>query len=183
METRAHPGEPPLYETIFLLDDSGRLAAEEVRAGGRATMRVRYRRDAAGRVIEKCAFDVRETETPNGCARLKYRKDAKRPFESDDISSDGSTAAHYVYIYGHDGRETERRLSRTGAKKPVVHRRTYDPDGRLKCTQIFDPLFGNTVIHYRYTTTGERSEEVLEPGGLIRTYTMPCSEWLLIEAS
>jgi hypothetical protein len=39
------------------------------------------------------------------------------------------------------------------------------------------------VIHYRYTTKGERSDEVYEPGGLIRTYTVPCSEWLLIEAS
>jgi YD repeat-containing protein len=184
METRLNPGGPVLFETMYFVDGKGRLSRTESSKRDDTFARSRYRRDAAGRVVEKCDFSVeRGVEKLDGCARHRFQGGAARPFETDFVDRDGKVIRRHVHIYDKAGREIERRTKLTTGSATWVLTNSYASDGRLVRTQIVSSMMAGTTTHeYHYDASGARREEVIE-GSYLHTYTVPCPESLLVDAS
>ena len=184
METRLKPGAPPIFESIYFVDAKGRLSKEESRKGNETFSRTRYRRDAAGRVVERCDFSVeRGVEKLDGCSRHRFQGAAARPFETDQTDSDGKVIRRHVHVYDEAGREIERRTKLIVGTGTAVRTYSYASDGRLVRAQSVSSMVGTTTFEYHYDANGARREEMPTEGGYLRTYTVPCPESLLVDAS
>jgi hypothetical protein len=182
-EMTARAGDAIIYKTTYLVDSSGRLAAEEVRQRGALTGRVTYRRDAKNRVVEKCQFSEPGGHA-DGCARLRYRGAGRQPFESDDVGSDREVAARYRYEYDAGGREIRRTIDRhVDGKIDVVQTTRHDAKGRIERIDIEDIGGGTsppdrTVIRFVHAPGGGLIERNIgdEKGAVILQgrFTAPC---------
>lgn len=190
METRRTESGPVLYATDFLIDAEGGLVEEQIRIGTKITQRIRYQRDADRRVIEKCAFTIEgTTETPDGCAKLRYKGKTRRAASAEEVYADGTVAATTQFKYDAKGREVERKLELASGKL-ATHTRSYDAGGRLATITIAD-RFGPSVTRNHYSKAGELERQTVEAPdadgkprvNVIRTFTTPCPPAILLDAS
>lgn len=184
METRLTPGAPPMFESIYFVDAKGRLAREESRKRNETFSLTRYRRDAAGRVVERCDFSVEHgVEKLDGCSRHRFQGSAARPFETDQTDGDGKVIRRHMHVYDKVGREIERRTKLVVGSGTAVTNYSYASDGRLVRAQTVSTMVGTVIFEYHYDANGARREEVPTEGGYLRTYTVPCPASVLLDAS
>jgi hypothetical protein len=190
METRQTDGGPVLYATDFLVDAEGALTEEQTRSGTKITQRTRYQRDADRRVIEKCMFTVEgTTETPDGCAKLRYKGKTRRLLSDELVGADGDVVATTQFKFDARGREVERKV-KLASGKSVLHKRSYDAGGRLVTITIAES-FGSHVIRHQYSKSGELERQTVEVPdadgkpqvNVIRTFVTPCTPAILRDAS
>ena len=179
-----HTMAKPIYSTTYLVDKSGKLAVEETSVRGTLRGRVKYRRDAQQRVVEKCVFEE-PGQKPGGCSQRRYRGAATAAYESDDLGSDGKVAARYRYEYDSAHREIRCTIDR-GADGTIdcVQVTHYDNKGRVVRVDTEDKAApstpaAKTVLLYSYDASGKLTERALnEAGGqTLRTdrFAEPCA--------
>jgi hypothetical protein len=169
----------------FLVDGAGRLVEQQLSYQGVVGMRILYKRDQLGRLVEKRVMRVRgaNDEVPFQTIRPRYHGKEKLPFETETTNADGTRDSLSRHFFDGSGREKHREIDRGSSTSTVKSEFRYGADGRLE-EIVNQAERWKGARRFKRSPAREVIEQVDELEGTkpnVTRYPTPCPESVLID--